>query len=81
MLISYCDGCLEDHSIFPLLGMPFKKIPKTTVPLVKVWEHKAQKCGLLHSVYAVNGDKYTGEWLDNKKHGNLLGLLSEKRIL
>ncbi|KAL2099962.1 hypothetical protein ACEWY4_004356 [Coilia grayii] len=49
--------------------MPLKKIPKTTVPLVKVWEQKAQKCGLLHSVYAVNGDKYTGEWLDNKKHG------------
>ncbi|XP_062410075.1 MORN repeat-containing protein 3 [Sardina pilchardus] len=49
--------------------MPHKKIPKTTVPPVKIWEQKAQKCGLLHSVYSVNGDKYTGEWLDNKKHG------------
>ena len=50
--------------------MPHKKIPKTTVPPAKVWEQKAQKCGLLHSVYSVNGDKYTGEWLENKKHGN-----------
>lgn len=49
--------------------MPFLKKPQTTEPLTKVWDKKAQKCGLHHTVYAVNGDQYRGEWLDNKKHG------------
>uniref|UniRef100_A0AAY4ATE9 MORN repeat-containing protein 3 n=1 Tax=Denticeps clupeoides TaxID=299321 RepID=A0AAY4ATE9_9TELE len=49
--------------------MPFLKTPKRTEPLAKIWNEKAQKCGLRHTVYSVNGDQYTGVWLDNKKHG------------
>lgn len=49
--------------------MPFLKRPQTTEPLVKLWDKKAQKCGPHHTVYSVNGDQYTGEWMDNKKHG------------
>ncbi|XP_030623967.1 MORN repeat-containing protein 3 [Chanos chanos] len=49
--------------------MPHLKKPRTTEPLVKLWDRKAQKCGLRHTVYFANGDKYTGEWLDNKRHG------------
>ncbi|KAM6297963.1 MORN repeat-containing protein 3 [Aegotheles albertisi] len=49
--------------------MPFVKYPRTTEPLWHEWERKAQKCGLRHMVYAVNGDQYIGEWLDNLKHG------------
>ncbi|XP_056322501.1 MORN repeat-containing protein 3 [Danio aesculapii] len=49
--------------------MPYVKRPQTTEPLVKLWDRKAQKCGLHHTVYSVSGDQYTGEWMDNKKHG------------
>ena len=38
-------------------------------PLWKEWDYKAQKKGVRHTVYSVNRDEYTGEWLDNKKHG------------
>ena len=31
----------------------------------------AQKEGIRAPVYAVNGDVYTGEWKDNRKHGEL----------
>jgi hypothetical protein len=30
---------------------------------------KAQKSGLRSTIHMVNGDEYTGEWKDNKKHG------------
>ncbi|XP_068019569.1 MORN repeat-containing protein 3 isoform X2 [Melanerpes formicivorus] len=49
--------------------MPVVKYPRATEPLWHEWDRKAQKCGLRHTVYAVNGDQYTGEWLDNLKHG------------
>ncbi|XP_036596957.1 MORN repeat-containing protein 3 isoform X1 [Trichosurus vulpecula] len=49
--------------------MPITKIPKVTQPLWVEWDRKAQKNGLRHEVYAVNGDCYVGEWKDNKKHG------------
>ncbi|KAM6051394.1 MORN repeat-containing protein 3 isoform 1-T1 [Theristicus caerulescens] len=49
--------------------MPIVKYPRATEPLWHEWDRKAQKCGLRHTVYAVNGDQYTGEWLDNLKHG------------
>ncbi|XP_013403272.1 MORN repeat-containing protein 3-like [Lingula anatina] len=49
--------------------MPHLKEPKVTEPLWKDWDYKAQKKGIRHTVYSVNGDEYTGEWLDNKKHG------------
>ena len=52
--------------------MPFLKLPKERDPLWKAWDHAAQKKGLRHTVYSVNGNEYTGEWLDNKKDGTLL---------
>lgn len=49
--------------------MPITKHPKTTEPLWKEWDYKAQKKGVHNTVYSVNGDQYTGEWNDNKKNG------------
>ncbi|XP_069475687.1 MORN repeat-containing protein 3 [Ambystoma mexicanum] len=49
--------------------MPLTKYPRSVEPPWKEWDQKAQKSGLRHAVYAVNGDHYTGEWLDNLKHG------------
>lgn len=31
----------------------------------------SQKNGLRCTVYSPSGNKYTGEWLDNKKHGEI----------
>ncbi|KAI7793500.1 MORN repeat-containing protein 3 [Triplophysa rosa] len=61
--------------------MPFLKKPQTTEPLVKVWDKKAQKCGLHHTVYSVNGDQYSGEWLDNKKHGKGMQVWKQAGII
>ncbi|XP_038827183.1 MORN repeat-containing protein 3 isoform X1 [Salvelinus namaycush] len=52
-----------------LTAMPHLKKPQKVEPLSKLWDRKAQKCGLRHTVYSVNGDEYTGDWLDSKKHG------------
>ena len=52
--------------------MPHLKQQKLTKPLWVEWDYKAQKKGLHHTVYSVNGDEYTGDWLDNKKHGKLV---------
>lgn len=49
--------------------MPITKQPKKSEPLWKDWDYKAQKKGVHHTVYSVNGDQYTGEWDDNKKNG------------
>lgn len=49
--------------------MPITKQQKKSEPLWKEWDYKAQKKGVHHTVYSVNGDRYTGEWDDNKKNG------------
>ncbi|CAG2246174.1 MORN repeat-containing protein 3 [Mytilus edulis] len=49
--------------------MPHLKEPKEKEPLWKEWDYLAQKKGIRHTVYSVNGDQFTGEWLDNKKDG------------
>jgi len=49
--------------------MPRLKEQKLYEPLWKEWNYKADKSGLRHTVYNVNGDRYTGAWLHNKKHG------------
>uniref|UniRef100_A0AAY5KSA5 MORN repeat-containing protein 3 n=2 Tax=Esox lucius TaxID=8010 RepID=A0AAY5KSA5_ESOLU len=49
--------------------MPHLKKLRQVEPLAKLWDRKAQKCGLRHTIFSVNGDNYTGDWLDNKKHG------------
>ncbi|XP_072310059.1 MORN repeat-containing protein 3 [Eucyclogobius newberryi] len=38
-------------------------------PLSTLLDEKAQNWGLKRTVYSVNGNEYTGEWQDNKKHG------------
>ena len=55
--------------------MPFLHEPKSREPLWKEWDYLAQKKGVRNTVYSVNGDEYTGEWLDNKKDGELMLLL------
>lgn len=49
--------------------MPVTKCPRKSEPLWKGWDWKAQKNGLRHQVFAVNGNRYVGEWKDNLKHG------------
>ncbi|KAH3884659.1 MORN repeat-containing protein 3-like [Dreissena polymorpha] len=49
--------------------MPMLKEPKAKQPLWKENDYKAQKKGIRHTVYSVNGDQYTGEWLNNLKDG------------
>ena len=56
--------------------MPHVKDEKRSEPLWKEWDRKAQKKGIRNTVYSVNRDEYTGEWLENKRHGNLLGYLA-----
>lgn len=34
-------------------------------------ELKSQINGLRNAVFSANGDEYTGEWLKNKKHGEI----------
>lgn len=45
------------------------KKPREKQPLWKEWDYNANKKGVRHTVYSVNGDEYTGEWLNNLKHG------------
>ena len=52
--------------------MPIHKTPKKRQPLWKEWDKLAQKEGIRAPVYAVNGDVYTGDWSDNKKHGKII---------
>lgn len=52
--------------------MPITKHPKKSEPLWKEWDYKAQKKGVHHTVYSVNGDQYTGEWDNNLKNGQQL---------
>lgn len=49
--------------------MPMLKEPKAKEPLWKDNDYKAQKKGIRNTVYSVNGDQYTGEWLNNLKDG------------
>ncbi|XP_054613083.1 MORN repeat-containing protein 3 [Dunckerocampus dactyliophorus] len=49
--------------------MPFIKTPPNAPPRSTLLENKSKKCGLRVTVYSVNGDEYTGEWLNNNKHG------------
>uniref|UniRef100_A0A3Q2Y235 MORN repeat-containing protein 3 n=1 Tax=Hippocampus comes TaxID=109280 RepID=A0A3Q2Y235_HIPCM len=49
--------------------MPFLKKARLNLPRSTVLDNRAKKSGLRGTVFSVNGDNYTGEWLDNKKHG------------
>lgn len=52
--------------------MPMLKEPKLKQPLWKENDYKAQKKGIRNTVYSVNGDQYTGEWLNNLKDGMMI---------
>ncbi|TGZ74535.1 hypothetical protein CRM22_000882 [Opisthorchis felineus] len=47
--------------------MPFATLKKNAK--WEVADAKANKDGLRHTVYQVNGDQYRGEWKNNKRHG------------
>ncbi|XP_057680157.1 MORN repeat-containing protein 3-like [Corythoichthys intestinalis] len=49
--------------------MPFLKNTRLNLPRSVAIDNKAKKSGLRGTIFAVNGDNYTGEWLDNRKHG------------
>ncbi|XP_054469054.1 MORN repeat-containing protein 3 [Anoplopoma fimbria] len=49
--------------------MPYIKTSQTNQLLLTLLDTKSQKCGLRCTVFSVDGNEYTGEWLDNKKHG------------
>jgi hypothetical protein len=43
--------------------------PKGETRLWRARDKLAEKSGVKHTVYAVNGEQYTGEWLGDVKHG------------
>ncbi|XP_034566206.1 MORN repeat-containing protein 3 [Notolabrus celidotus] len=49
--------------------MPYFKTVRNQAPPSSLLDIKSQKCGLRHTVFSANGNEYTGEWKDNKKHG------------
>lgn len=51
------------------MNMPFIKKHNNARQIWKDWDMKANKQGLLHTVYFSNGNEYTGEWQNNTKHG------------
>lgn len=57
--------------MFPLASstMQYLRPSHKKQPLSALWDQKAQKCGMRHTVFSVVGNEYTGEWQDNKKHG------------
>ncbi|XP_047425224.1 MORN repeat-containing protein 3 isoform X2 [Mugil cephalus] len=50
-------------------AMPSIKTSNRNLPKSTLLDIKSQKCGTRHTVYSVSGNEYTGEWLNNKKHG------------
>ncbi len=49
--------------------MPLVKGTNKKEPLWKDYERKAKRDGLRAPIYEVNLDVYTGEWKNDKKHG------------
>ena len=52
--------------------MPLLKGRSKSQPNWRKWDQLAQKEGMHHTVHAVNGNTYTGEWKDNKMHGEAI---------
>ncbi|XP_076002955.1 MORN repeat-containing protein 3-like [Genypterus blacodes] len=46
----------------------FQKAAKSK-SLTEQWRSQTEKSGMRHTIYALNGDHYKGQWLNNKKHG------------
>lgn len=67
---TWSEGCRQHPYPKPYQYiMPFLRPRKPKENRWKDWDQNAQKNGLKNTVYTVNGDEYTGEWRDNKKHG------------
>jgi len=49
--------------------MPLRKPPPPAEQRWKQAERKGKRTGLLKTVYATNGEKYTGEWAQDCRHG------------
>ncbi|XP_072514657.1 MORN repeat-containing protein 3 [Salminus brasiliensis] len=49
--------------------MPHLKNLQKAESRARLWDKKAEKSGVLRTVFSVTGDQYSGEWLDNRKHG------------
>ncbi|XP_077354596.1 MORN repeat-containing protein 3-like isoform X2 [Festucalex cinctus] len=49
--------------------MPFLKAAGRNPSRSASLENKCNKCGRRATLFSVNGDQYTGEWLDDNKHG------------
>lgn len=60
---------LINRELVQSCSMPIQKIRKKREPKWKEWDQLAQKEGLRAPITSVNGDIYTGEWKDDKKHG------------
>ena len=45
--------------------------PPKTHQIWKKNDYLAQKKGVRSTIFSVNGDEFTGEWLDNMKHGKV----------
>ena len=52
--------------------MPFLKCRHKFVPLNKQWENQTYKTGLRRLLFNLQGDRYIGEWKNNKKDGEKL---------
>lgn len=48
--------------------MPFLK-PRNKIPRSQKLDDSANKNGLRHAIFNIEGDKYIGEWKDNQKEG------------
>ncbi len=46
------------------------------LPPWKKWDKLAQKNGNLATCFAMNGDKYKGDWKHNQKHGTSIHISS-----
>lgn len=66
-----CYWCYRGFIKLPS-AMPYIKTSQTHLPFSAWLDVKSQKCGLRHTVFSVSGNEYTGEWQDNKKHGEIL---------
>lgn len=49
--------------------MPYINHSKKPLPFTTLLDMKTMKCGLRGTFFSPTGNEYTGEWLDDKKHG------------
>lgn len=50
--------------------MPLLKSKRYALPRSRVLENSTRKNGLRHTIFNTVGDKYVGEWMNDKKTGS-----------